>query len=78
MSGHAAVPGSRRPLPPLTDEHGQREAIRRFVAAELRPHAQEWEDAKWFPNEGFHRLAELGWLGLKYPEEYNGEGGDYC
>jgi acyl-CoA dehydrogenase len=78
VSGHAAVPGARRPLPPFTDEHEQlREAIRRFVAAELRPHAREWEDAKWFPNEVFHRLAELGWLGLKYPEEYGGEGGDY-
>ncbi len=78
MSAHAAVPGTRHPLPPFADEHEQlREAIRRFVAAELRPHAREWEDAKWFPNEVFRRLAELGWLGLKYPEEYGGEGGDY-
>src|SRR6266480_828469 len=43
---------------------------------ELRPHAEEWEDARWFPNSVFHRMAELGYLGLKYPEEYGGEGGD--
>jgi alkylation response protein AidB-like acyl-CoA dehydrogenase len=68
----------RRPSPPFTDEHEQlREAIRRFVERELRPHAEEWEDARWFPNDVFHRLAELGWLGLKYPEEYGGEGGDH-
>jgi acyl-CoA dehydrogenase len=66
------------PIPPFTDEHEDlREAIRRFVLTELRPHAQEWEDARWFPNEVFHRMAELGYLGLKYPEEHGGEGGDY-
>jgi acyl-CoA dehydrogenase len=64
--------------PPFTDEHQQlREAVRRFVETELAPHAREWEDDKWFPNSVFERLAELGWLGLKYPEEYGGEGGDY-
>jgi acyl-CoA dehydrogenase len=64
--------------PPFTEEHQQlREAIRRFVDTELAPHAREWEDEKWFPNSVFDRLAELGWLGLKYPEEYGGEGGDY-
>ena len=67
---HAAEVTARRPAPPFTDEHEQlREAVRRFVARELRPHAEEWEDARWFPNDVFHRVAELGWLGLKYPEE---------
>jgi acyl-CoA dehydrogenase len=63
---------------PFTDEHEQlRESIRRFVETELRPHVGEWEREKWFPNSVFERMAELGWLGLKYPEEYGGEGGDY-
>ena len=44
---------------------------------ELRPHVGEWEDAEWFPNEVFTRMAELGYLGLKYPEQYGGQGGDY-
>jgi acyl-CoA dehydrogenase len=69
---------SRRPLPPFGEEHEElRASIRRFVAKELRPHAMEWEDARWFPNEVFTRMAELGFLGLKYPEEYGGQGGDY-
>ncbi len=69
---------ARRPIPPFSDEHEQlRESIRRFVETELAPHAMEWEDARWFPNEVFTRMAELGFLGLKYPEEYGGEGGDY-
>jgi acyl-CoA dehydrogenase len=66
------------PLPPFTDEHERlRESIRVFVAEELRPHAREWEDAGWFPNDVFARMAELGYLGLKYPKEYGGRGGDY-
>ncbi len=47
------------------------------MAKELRPHATEWEDARWFPDEVFGKLASAGFLGLKYPEEYGGEGGDY-
>ena len=67
-----------RPLPPFTGEHEElRQEIRRFVAEELRPHAQEWEAAEWFPGEVFHRMAELGLLGLKYPVEYGGRGGGY-
>jgi acyl-CoA dehydrogenase len=69
---------ARRPVPPFSDEHAQlRESIRRFIAAELRPHASEWEDARWFPNDVFTRMAELGYLGLKYPEEWGGQGGNH-
>ncbi len=68
----------RRPLPPFGAEHeALRAEIRSFVAEELRPHAAEWERARWFPNEVFHRMAELGLLGLKYPVEYGGRGGGY-
>ena len=62
---------ARRPIPPFTQEHEDfREGVRRFVETELHPHAREWEDARWFPNEVFERCAELGYLGLKYEEEY--------
>jgi acyl-CoA dehydrogenase len=68
----------RRPLPPFGVEHERlRAEIRRFVAEELRPHADQWEAARWFPNDVFHRMAELGLLGLKYPVEYGGRGGGY-
>jgi len=74
------VPTARpsKPIPPFTEEHEQlRESVRRFVANELRPHATEWEDARWFPDEVFAKLAEVGFLGLKYPESMGGEGGDH-
>ena len=64
--------------PPFEDEHEQlRETLRRFVETELRPHAMEWEDEQWMPNDVFLRCAELGFLGLKYEERYGGQGGDY-
>ena len=67
--------GARRPLPPFTEKHERlRAEIRRFVAEELRPHAGEWEDARWFPNDVFTHMAELGLLGLKYPRELGGRG----
>jgi acyl-CoA dehydrogenase len=72
----AALP--RRPPPPFTDRHeALRSEIRAFVAEELRPHAAEWEQARWFPDSVFTRMAELGLLGLKYPVEYGGRGGGY-
>ncbi|HWF56622.1 MAG TPA: acyl-CoA dehydrogenase family protein [Solirubrobacteraceae bacterium] len=65
----------RRPIPPFTPEHEEfRGAVRRFVETELYPHAREWEEARWFPNTVFHRLAELGYIGLKFPAQYGGDG----
>jgi acyl-CoA dehydrogenase len=64
--------------PPFTDEHEQlRASIRGFLERELAPQAQHWEDEGWFPNEVFGRMAAQGLLGLKYPEQYGGQGGDY-
>ncbi len=73
----AAVAGA--PLvPPFTEEHqALRESLRSFVEREIRPHVMEWERAEEFPLELFTRMGELGFLGLKYPESYGGQGGDY-
>jgi alkylation response protein AidB-like acyl-CoA dehydrogenase len=63
---------------PFTAEHDAlRETVRDFVSKELRPHAEEWEAAEHFPNSVFERMGELGLLGLRYPEKYGGQGGDY-
>ncbi len=64
--------------PPFSDEHEQlRQSIRGFIERELAPHAQQWEDDRWFPDEVFGKLAAQGLLGLKYPESYGGQGGDH-
>jgi alkylation response protein AidB-like acyl-CoA dehydrogenase len=61
----------------FTEEHDRlRESIHAFVARELAPHSEEWEEST-FPDWVFSRMGELGLLGLSYPEEYGGQGGDY-
>jgi alkylation response protein AidB-like acyl-CoA dehydrogenase len=61
----------------FTDAHEElRLHIRRFLEKEVQPHLEEWEE-KTFPDSIFNRLGELGFLGLRYPAEYGGQGGDY-
>ena len=61
----------------FTDEHEDlRESMEAWVKKELWPHRNEWEETTW-PNEAMRRAGELGFLGLCFPEEYGGQGGDY-
>ena len=61
----------------LTDEHeALRESIQTFCGRELAPHSDEWEESG-FPDSVFQRMGELGFLGIYFPEEYGGQGGDY-
>ncbi len=69
--------GVRATLPPFTAEHEElRERVGSFVASEIAPHVDEWEQAREFPRVLFRRCGELGFLGLKFPERYGGQGGD--
>jgi citronellyl-CoA dehydrogenase len=62
----------------FTEEHeALRQSIRRFVGSELFPRAEEWEEKAYFDDWVFPRMGELGFLGLSYPAEYGGQGGDY-
>ena len=68
--------GGRRHLI-FTDEHEDlRESMQAWVQKELTPHRNEWEETLW-PSEVMRRAGELGFLGLCFPEEYGGQGGDY-
>jgi acyl-CoA dehydrogenase len=62
-----------------TAEHlALRESVRRFVAAEISPHVAAWDEAGGFPRELYARAADVGLLGLGFPEEYGGlPGVDY-
>jgi acyl-CoA dehydrogenase len=78
MSARGEQRGEQGLIAPFTQEHEElRQTLRSFVERELRPYAAEWERAEEFPREVFTRMGELGFLGLKYPEEYGGQGGDY-
>jgi alkylation response protein AidB-like acyl-CoA dehydrogenase len=62
----------------FTPEHeALRASVRAFVERELAPYAEEWEDAGDFPDWVFTKLGEAGYIGLAYPEEVGGQGGDY-
>ncbi|HEV1991825.1 MAG TPA: acyl-CoA dehydrogenase family protein, partial [Candidatus Dormibacteraeota bacterium] len=61
----------------FTDAHEElRLHISKFLEKEVKPHLEEWEE-KTFPSSIFQRFGELGFLGLRYPPEYGGQGGDY-
>ncbi|MCU1467705.1 MAG: acyl-CoA dehydrogenase [Actinomycetia bacterium] len=63
--------------PIFTAEHEElRGAVRRFVSTEVRPYVVEWEHAGHFPDDVFRRCGELGFLGLHFPTEWGGGGGD--
>lgn len=70
--------GERAPLPPFGAEHEElRRTVARFVRREIAPHVDEWERAREFPRELYRRCGELGFLGLKFPEAYGGQGGTH-
>jgi len=53
-----------------------RSTVREFAEREVRPRARDWDKEERFPHEIVPRLAELGLLGIKIPEEYGGAGLD--
>jgi acyl-CoA dehydrogenase len=56
-----------------TAEHeAYREVVRRFVQKEIEPYAHEWDEAGEFPRALYLKAAEIGLLGLGFPEEYGG------
>jgi len=66
------------PLPTLTDEHEMlRRTVRAFVEKEVAPQVDAWEEAGRIPRAFWRRLGELGLLGLEFPTEYGGAGGDF-
>ena len=66
-------------LPPLhEDEVHQklREQARRFAQQHIAPHAHAWEEAEEFPRALYGEFEKAGLLGIGYPEEVGGSGGD--
>jgi alkylation response protein AidB-like acyl-CoA dehydrogenase len=52
-------------------------SVREFAESEIRPHVMEWDETQHFPEELRPKLAELGLLGVLFPEEYGGAGMGY-
>src|ERR671930_263561 len=79
MNEHSFSPARNAMIaPPFTAEHELfRKTLHDYVVRELAPHALEWDEAGIFPREVFRDLAQLGALGVNYPEEVGGSGGDF-
>jgi alkylation response protein AidB-like acyl-CoA dehydrogenase len=60
-----------------SDQHTLlRQSVRNFARAEIAPHAQRWDREERFPIELVPRLAQMGLLGIRIPEQYGGAGMD--
>jgi alkylation response protein AidB-like acyl-CoA dehydrogenase len=63
------------------DQELLRRSIREFAESELRPHVMEWDEAQQFPRALLGKFAELGLMGIQFPEAYGGSAMssvDYC
>jgi len=63
----------------FTEEHQKIfDAVSQFIAKEINPHVDAWEDAGRFPaHEVFKKMGDLGFLGISKPAEYGGLGLDW-
>lgn len=53
------------------------QTIRDFADREIRPKMMEWDESQYFPRELFHKMGELGFMGVYIPEAYGGSGFSY-
>ena len=61
----------------LTPEHLMlRKMYREFAENEVRPIAEEIDEEERFPMETIEKAAKLGMMGIYFPKEYGGAGGD--
>jgi len=61
----------------FTEEHRRfRDNLRRFIDQEVVPRADAWEVSGMVPREVMRQMGELGYLGVRYPEQYGGSGLD--
>jgi len=61
----------------LKEEHHQvRDMVRRFAEEVVEPRARDLDETETFPLDTVKQMAELGLMGLPYPEKYGGAGMD--
>ncbi len=51
--------------------------VRNFAKKEIAPHAEEMESTGKYPYGIMKKMAELGYMGIPFPEEYGGMGSDW-
>lgn len=51
--------------------------VRKFAENEIKPKVVAYDESGEFPIDTYKKMGELGLIGLPYPKEYGGTGGDY-
>jgi alkylation response protein AidB-like acyl-CoA dehydrogenase len=59
------------------DQHEVKRLAREFSESEILPHRLEWDEAEYFPLDLMKKMAELGFLGMLFPQEFGGAGLGY-
>ena len=54
-----------------------REMYKKFAETEIKPLAEELDEEERFPVESIPKLARYGFMGIPFPKEYGGAGGNY-
>ncbi len=62
---------------PTEEQRMFRRMVREFAEQEIAPRAEEIDKTDEFPWDIFHKMGEVGLLGLPFPEKYGGSDGDY-
>ncbi|WP_396624842.1 acyl-CoA dehydrogenase family protein [Luteitalea sp.] len=63
------------------DQRVLRDSVREFAERELRPHVRAWDESQHFPMALLPKLADLGLMGIQFPDDVGGSGMsavDYC
>ena len=53
------------------------QSIKDFAEREIRPNLMKWDEEQYFPKDLFHKMGELGYMGVYIPEKYKGTGLSY-
>jgi alkylation response protein AidB-like acyl-CoA dehydrogenase len=59
------------------EQNHLRKTVREFALGEIVPHVMEWDEVSHFPTELLPKLADMGFMGVIFPEEYGGAGLGY-
>ena len=72
MIPKVGIAEGKEPLFYNDSHHAWRDEVRKFVAKEIAPFVEEWEEAGAFPRELYKKAAEVGLMGMGYDEKYGG------
>ncbi len=72
-----AQPTTANPFSLTEEQLALQEMVRDFANREVKPLAAEIDEKETYPRETYTKMGELGLMGLPWPEDYGGAGGDY-